>query len=60
MGLPYLVLAMAAGSIKALPRSGEWLVWIERLFGFMLLGLAAYFVAPLLPLRRSGGCCCRR
>jgi thiol:disulfide interchange protein DsbD len=49
MGLPYLVLAMAAGSIKALPRSGEWLVWTERVFGFMLLGLAAYFVTPLLP-----------
>ena len=50
MGLPYLALAMAAGSIKALPRSGEWLLWIERLFGFMLLGLATYFIAPLLPL----------
>jgi thioredoxin:protein disulfide reductase len=49
MGLPYLALAMAAGSIKTLPRSGEWLLWIERLFGFMLLGLAAYFVAPLFP-----------
>jgi thiol:disulfide interchange protein DsbD len=49
MGLPYLALAVAAGSITALPRSGEWLVWIERLFGFLLLGLAAYFVAPLLP-----------
>jgi len=49
MGLPYLALAMAAGSIKALPRSGEWLIWIERLFGVMLLGLAAYFIAPLLP-----------
>ncbi|MFN8624980.1 MAG: cytochrome c biogenesis protein CcdA [Candidatus Binatia bacterium] len=49
MGLPYLGLAMAAGSIKALPRSGEWLVWVERVFGVMLLGLAAYFVAPLMP-----------
>jgi thiol:disulfide interchange protein DsbD len=49
MGLPYLVLAMAAGSIKRLPRSGEWLVWTERLFGFILLGMAAYFVSPLLP-----------
>ncbi len=50
MGLPYLALAMTAGSIKGLPRSGEWLMWIERLFGFMLLGLAAYFIAPLLPV----------
>lgn len=49
MGLPYLVLAMAAGSIRALPRSGEWLVWVEHLFGCLLLGLALYFVAPLLP-----------
>jgi thioredoxin:protein disulfide reductase len=49
MGLPYLVLAMAAGSIKALPRSGEWLVWVERVFGVLLLAMAAYFIAPLLP-----------
>ncbi|MFQ5667009.1 MAG: protein-disulfide reductase DsbD family protein, partial [Candidatus Binatia bacterium] len=49
MGLPYLALAMVAGSIKGLPRSGEWLVWVERLFGVMLLALAAYFIAPLLP-----------
>jgi len=49
MGLPYLVLAVAAGSLKQLPRSGEWLVWTERLFGFVLLGMAAYFVSPLLP-----------
>lgn len=49
MGLPYLGLALAAGSIKALPRSGAWLLWIEHLFGFMLLGMAIYFVSPLLP-----------
>jgi len=49
LGLPYLALAMAAGSIKALPRSGEWLVWVERFFGVILLALAGYFVTPLLP-----------
>jgi thiol:disulfide interchange protein DsbD len=49
MGLPYLALALAAGSIRKLPRSGDWLTWVERLFGFVLIGLAAYFVAPLLP-----------
>ncbi|MBI3784778.1 MAG: thioredoxin family protein [Deltaproteobacteria bacterium] len=49
MGLPYVVLAMVAGSIKALPRSGAWLLWVERLFGFLLLGLAGYFLTPLLP-----------
>jgi thiol:disulfide interchange protein DsbD len=48
MGAPYVALAMAAGSIRRLPRSGEWLTWIEHLFGFVLLGLALYFAAPLL------------
>lgn len=49
MGAPYIVLAVAAGSIKNLPRSGEWLIWTERLFGCVLISLAAYFVTPLLP-----------
>ncbi len=48
MGLPYLALATAAGRLRRLPRSGAWLAWVERLFGFVLLGLALYFVTPLL------------
>lgn len=49
MGLPYVALALAAGAIGRLPRSGEWLAWTERLFGCVLLVMAAYFVRPLLP-----------
>lgn len=49
LGTPYLGLALAAGSLKKLPRSGEWMMWVERLFGFMLLGMAIHFVRPLLP-----------
>jgi thiol:disulfide interchange protein DsbD len=49
MGVPYVALATAAGSLQRLPRAGEWLVWIERLFGVALLALAGYFVGPLLP-----------
>ena len=49
MGLPYIVLAVAAGSLKSLPRSGEWLAWTEHLFGCILLCLGAYYLAPLLP-----------
>jgi thioredoxin:protein disulfide reductase len=48
MGLPYLLLASAAGAIRKLPRSGEWLAWVNRLFGTLLLGMALYFVSPLL------------
>jgi thiol:disulfide interchange protein DsbD len=49
LGLPYVGLAMAAGHIRSLPRSGEWLTWIEHLFGFVLVGLALYFLDPVLP-----------
>jgi|SRR5579875_952760 len=49
LGLPYIALALAAGNIRRLPRSGEWLAWVEHLFGFILIGLAIYFVAPLVP-----------
>jgi len=48
MGLPYILLASAAGGIRKLPRSGEWLAWVNRLFGTLLLGMALYFVSPLL------------
>lgn len=47
LGLPYVALALAAGSIPRLPRSGEWLAWVEQLFGFALVGLALYFIDPL-------------
>jgi thiol:disulfide interchange protein DsbD len=49
LGVPYIGLAMAAGHIRRLPRSGEWLTWIEHLFGFVLVGLALYFLDPVVP-----------
>ncbi len=49
LGLPYIALAMAAGHIRALPRSGEWLAWVEQFFGFVLVGLALYFLDPVVP-----------
>ncbi|HYY06596.1 MAG TPA: cytochrome c biogenesis protein CcdA, partial [Candidatus Limnocylindria bacterium] len=49
LGAPYLALAALARRLRALPRAGAWLAWVERVFGFLLLGLALYFVAPLLP-----------
>ncbi|MGH7895531.1 MAG: protein-disulfide reductase DsbD family protein, partial [Candidatus Binatia bacterium] len=56
LGLPYLGLALMAERLRRLPRSGAWLEWMERLFGFLLLALALHFATPLLPatLVRSG------
>jgi len=49
LGAPYVGLALAAGRLRRLPRAGAWLEWMERLFAFVLLGLALHFAAPLLP-----------
>ena len=51
LGLPYLVLGTVSGSLRALPRSGEWMTAVRRVFGFALVALAVYFLRPLLPAR---------
>ncbi len=48
LGLPYVFLAVASGSISRLPRSGEWMEWIRKLFGVILLAMAVYFLDPVL------------
>jgi len=49
LGLPFLVLAVFSSSISSLPRSGEWMGWVRKLFGFVLVGMAVYFLRPILP-----------
>ena len=49
MGLPYLVLGIAANRIGRLPKAGAWLVWSKRALGVVLLGVALHFLWPLLP-----------
>ena len=49
LGLPLFVLAMFSGHLAKLPRSGEWMNWVRRLMGWVLIGMAAYFVRPVLP-----------
>ena len=46
LGLPYLFLAMFSGLMNRLPKSGMWMVWIRKLFGLLLIGVAIYFLLP--------------
>jgi thiol:disulfide interchange protein len=48
LGLPYLVLGTFSGAIKSLPRSGLWMVTVRKVFGLVLLGMALYFLMPLM------------
>lgn len=49
LGFPYLILALFSGKIKSLPRAGDWMVGVKHIFGFLLTGMAIYFIGPLLP-----------
>src|SRR5690606_27705710 len=54
LGFPYLFLAVFSGKIKKLPRAGEWMDAVKHIFGFILIGMAIYFLLPLLPDSISG------
>jgi thiol:disulfide interchange protein DsbD len=48
LGLPYLILGTFSGAIKALPRSGLWMVTVRKVFGLVLIGMALYFLMSLM------------
>jgi thiol:disulfide interchange protein DsbD len=49
LGLPFLFLGVFSGSLSRLPRSGAWMVWVRKIFGSILIAMAAYFLKPLFP-----------
>lgn len=58
LGFPYLFLAAFSGLLQSLPRSGEWMDWVKKLFGvvlatlglnYVLIGLAPRFAPYLVP-----------
>ncbi len=49
LGLPLFFLAIFSGNLSRLPRSGEWMLWVRKLMGWVLVGMAVYFVRPILP-----------
>lgn len=45
LGFPYLILGTFSGLLKKVPRSGDWLVWVERIFGVILIGAALFYLS---------------
>ncbi|CAG1004870.1 Thiol:disulfide interchange protein DsbD [Burkholderiales bacterium] len=48
MGFPLLLVGASAGSI--LPKAGVWMESVQRAFGWLLLFVAVWLVAPVLPV----------
>jgi thiol:disulfide interchange protein DsbD len=47
MGVPLLAVGASAGTL--LPKVGPWMETVKRFFGVLLLAVAIYLVAPLVP-----------
>ncbi len=47
MSMPLLLVGLSAGWL--LPRAGVWMEAIKRFFGVLLLGVALWMVAPVIP-----------
>lgn len=45
MGLPLLLFAV--GAKRLLPRTGVWMTWVQRIFGILLIALAAWVITPV-------------
>jgi len=48
LGVPQFFLALFSGQVNRLPRSGEWMLWVRKCMGWILLTMAARFVRPIL------------
>ncbi|MBC7994591.1 MAG: protein-disulfide reductase DsbD [Rhizobacter sp.] len=48
MSVPLLLLGLSAGAL--LPRAGGWMTHVKHGFGVMLLAVAVWMVAPVLPM----------
>ena len=45
MGVPFIALGTVSGS---LPSSGNWMIWVKKVFAFILLTMSVYFARTLL------------
>ncbi len=47
MGVPLLILGLGAG--KLLPKAGNWMMAINKIFGVVMLGVAIWMISRILP-----------
>jgi thiol:disulfide interchange protein DsbD len=54
LGAPYLVLGTFSNLLRRLPRSGEWMVWVEHALGVILLGVGLFYGMIGIAPKRAG------
>jgi len=47
MGVPLLILGLGAG--KLLPKAGNWMMTVNKIFGVIMLGVAIWMISRIIP-----------
>ncbi len=42
-----VLVGLTSGFVSRLPRAGAWMVWVKRLFAFIMLGVAEYYLVEM-------------
>ena len=48
LGFPLCILAIFSGTINRLPKSGDWMLWVRKVFGWILIGMGYYYIRSLI------------
>ncbi|NOZ12821.1 MAG: thioredoxin fold domain-containing protein [Acidobacteria bacterium] len=48
MGMLFILIGTFTGLLSALPKSGNWMLWVKGIFGIVFIGVALWFLKPLL------------
>lgn len=48
LGAPYVLLATFSNALQAMPKSGDWMVWVKKVFGVVLLALGLFYASLAL------------
>lgn len=54
LSAPYLVLGTFSNLLQNLPRSGDWMVWVKKLFGVIMLSFGLFYLLNAGAPRFSG------
>ena len=53
LGAPYLVLGTFSNLLQRLPRSGDWMVWVKKVFGVIMLSVGTFYISLAIAPRVS-------
>lgn len=53
LGAPYLVLGTFSNLLQGMPRSGDWMVWVKKVFGVTMLSIGLFYLTLALAPRLS-------